>query len=458
MPTLRPAQLAALQPLRSRWIHADPLGSGKTPVTLHWLRRHGAGRVLIVVPSNVVRQWERQASVWYPDLRTVVVPKGTLTTARRNALASLRQTRGPVAYITNYALFRQDADALTTAAWDAVVFDEAHRLKNRASLLHRAATKTAHRTELLDLVTGSPILNTAEEAWSLLHLIDPRRWRSFWRWAERYFVIESTTFYGRLARPITRVLHPKPGALEEMRAELEPYLVMRPEHVMLPDLTETEHLLYELDMSPAERRLYDSMLRRSWMRTESAETVFAPNAVARITRLRQLASDWSAALSSMNTLGTKLKAVLELLEDLGEERAVVFTGFRATANRLRDELGEQAVTVHGGLSEEDRETAKRAFISGEARVFVATYGAAAEGTDGLQYAAHHVILLDHDWVPEIVRQAIGRLRRDGQTRPVIVHHVALRDSIDQTIAAAHAAKTDVINAITGRTDREVLGL
>lgn len=457
MPELRPAQQAALEPLRDRWIHADPLGSGKTPVTLRWLEAHGVDRTLLVVPSNTVRQWERQARIWYPELHTFVVPKGSTPKQRAAAFAGLQRANGPAAYVTNYALFRQDQHRLASwYGWDAVVFDEAHRLKGRTSLLHKAAAKVAHRARLLDLVTNSPILNSAEETWALLHLIDPRRWRSFWRWAAEHFHIEQTTFYGKLARPITRVLDPKPGALEMMRHELAPWLVMRPEEVMLPNLEEAEHLFYEIDMTSEERRMYDSMLRHSWMRNENAEVVFAPNQVSKITRLRQLASDWSSALGEMKAPGSKIKAVLELLEDIHPQQALVFVNFRATADRLCELLGDLAAPFHGDIGEEEREEAKGSFIAGDTRVLVATYGAAAEGTDGLQYAAHHVILLDHDWVPEMVRQAIGRLRRDGQAHKVIVHHFALRNTIDQTIAAAHEAKVEIIEAITGRSAREVL--
>jgi SNF2 family DNA or RNA helicase len=448
-----------LEPLRDRFIHADPLGSGKTPVGLRWLQAQETQRALLVVPSNVVRQWERQAKIWFPELDVVAVPKGSTKKQRLAAREYVAQADGPVAYVTNYALFREDQAALVAGGWDTALFDEAHRLKGRTSLLHKAATMIARRVKNIDLVTGSPILNSAEETWSLLHLIDPYKWRSFWRWAGEHFYIEQTTFYGKLPRPITRIVGPKPGALEAIRDELGPLLVMRDESEVLPDLEAAEHIYYELDMSPAERRLYDSMLKKSWLQTDDGDVVFAPNQVSKITRLRQLASDWSSVLGEQEKPGTKVLAVLELLEDILPQQAVIFVNFRSAANLVLKVLTDRAIAaaaIHGGIEEHAREAVKESFIAGDIKVLVATYGAAAEGVDGLQHAAHHVILLDHDWVPEIVNQAIGRLRRDGQRHKVIVHHFSLLDTVDQTVAAAHESKQEVADIITGRRLREVL--
>lgn len=451
---LRPLQQEALEPLRDRWVHGDPPGAGKTPVGLRWAQSHGIGRILIVAPSNVVRHWARLGPAWYEGLQTVVVPKGSKPAVRAQAIKELRTVSAdtPVAYITSYALFREDDQHLATWPWDGVIFDEAHRLKNRSSILHQGAAKIAHRTPLMELSTGSPIMNDAEEAWSYLHLMEPKRYRSFWRWAGEHFWIEQTTFHGKVARPVTRILGPKEGALEAIAEEFGERLVARPEHVILPHLDAPVRIVYEIDLSPAERRLYTSLSKHGWMK-EDDQLVVAPNVVAKRTRLRQMISDWSSALAGMDKPGSKVLALAELVEDLGDEPLLVFVAFKATADavvtRLRQD-GVVAATFTGDDDEDAREAALEGFAAGRVQVLIGTYGALAEGTDGLQHTAHHVALLDHDDLPEIERQAIRRLLRDGQTHQVIVHDFVAPDTVDQDIAEAHAEKVLTANTVLRR--------
>lgn len=455
MPELRPLQQEALEPLRSRWCHADPPGSGKTPVGLSWLKAHGTARALIVCPSNVVRHWERLADIWYPGQVVTAVPKGTAPSKRATAFM-----RSFDIYVTSYSLFTADAERLALADWDAVIFDEAHRLRGRKTLVHAAAAKVAHRTPLVDLSTGSPILNHAEEAWSMLHLLDPKNHRGFWKWAGKHFTIEETDFHGTLARAITRIMAPKPGALEAIAAEFGQSLVMRSEELMLPMLEDPEHVTYEVDLSASERRIYDSLVKHSWAVTDGAALI-TPNEVSKMTRLRQMASDWSSALGEeVGEKGSKVAAAVELIQDLHPNPVLVFVSFKATADALARALKLKSINARlftGDQDEDDRTAALESFERGATHVLIGTYGALAEGTDGLQHTSHHVVLLDHDWTPEIERQAIGRLRRDGQLHRVVVHHIIARDTIDQTVADAHVQKTEVADALLGRTLSSAVG-
>lgn len=449
---LRDLQQQALEPLRDRWVHGDPPGAGKTPVGLRWLRAHGAKRALIVAPSNVVGHWARLGPDWYQGIRPVTAPKGTKPADRQRARVEFDGLTGPKAYITSYALFREDEAAMVEGSWDAVIFDEAHRLKNRTTLLHKGAEKIARRVPLMDLSTGSPILNDAEETWSYLHLMDPKKYKSFWRWAGEHFNIEQTTFYGKLPRPITRITGPKEGALEAIAAEFGPRLVQRPEHVILPHLTTPSRIVYEVELSAEERRAYDGIAKHGWTRDELGGLLTTPNVLAKNVRLRQLASDWSSALDTAKA-GSKIEAMSELVQDLGHQPLLVFVSFKATAMALLQRLGRDGVmatTYTGDDDEAARAAALADFAAGRAQVLVGTYGALAEGTDGLQFVSHHVALLDHDWVPEIERQAIRRLHRDGQTLQVMVHDFVARNTIDQDIAEAHAEKVLTANTVLGR--------
>ena len=450
MAQLRELQEEALNPLRTRWVHGDPPGSGKTPMGLTWLRRHNAMYSLIVCPSSVVSHWARLCEEWFPEAVIIPVYKGDSPEVRAQAEELLLCSRRAV-FITTYALFRQDADWVATYDWDAVIFDEAHRLKNRSTLLHRYAAKVAHRTKLLSLSTGSVSMGDADEIWSFLHLMDPRHYKSFWRWADERFIIETTTFHGRLARPITRITKPMDGALERIRDELAPWLVQRSEAVMLPHVDTPVEMVYTVELSAAERRAYDSMLKHSWTQFDSGDVMSAPIQIARDQRLRQLASDWGK-WSGADSAGSRVTAVAELIGDLGDKSVLVFTSFKDTADGVQIALKKAGITsalFTGDCDDDEREAAKAAFCSGVAQVLIGTYATLAEGVDGLQSASHHVVLADMDWSPEIERQAVRRLARDGQELQVIVHRFIVPGTTDDDMLAVHERKQHVADTVLG---------
>jgi SNF2 family DNA or RNA helicase len=66
-------------------------------------------------------------------------------------------------------------------------------------------------------------------------------------------------------------------------------------------------------------------------------------------------------------------------------------------------------------------------------------------------AARRAIFLESDWTPAALDQAVARLQRAGQTRPVHVSLLSVADSIDQRVASIVARKRVVINQLFGET-------
>lgn len=417
---------------------------------LTWLVEQDAKRALIVAPARVLGHWECLVPEW-----TALNPVLGMGTPAGRAQARLHVAVHGGALIVGYETMRQDADLLIKQPWDAIIFDEAHRLKGRKNLVHKAAVKLARRCPLIDLATGSPILNDAEEAWSLLHLLDPKRYSSFWRWAHEYFHVTQSDFNGKSRFAVALVGDPKPGALEAIAAEVGTALVMRDEDYLLPELPKLIEYDYHVDMLPEEATAYESMLKHHWLRTSTGTNVIASNVVAQMTRLRQLASDFGGLIDT-DQPGSKVETAAAVIKDIGEP-CLVLTSFKHTARKLQEQLGRRASCFVGEMPEAWLEGAKAGFIAGTIDTLIGTYGVIREGVDGLQHAAHHVVLLDHEWTPELNRQAIARLRRYGQQSPeVVVHHIVLRDSIDQTVALANERKQKVIDAIVGKPVNDVL--
>lgn len=461
MPALRPMQQAVLEPLRDRFIHADPPGTGKTPVGWRWLSAHESARALLVVPRNVLRHWEKLAGIWAPEFTTAVVPIKTTKPKRLDIMSGLYDVGGPKALIIPYSVLREDIDALIAFRFDAFLADEAHKLKNRTAQVTKAAAKLSWRSSVVDLTTASPLLNHPDEAWTHMHFIDRHRWPSYHRWVDEHFWTSYTDFHGKLPRPVKQIGDPKPGALEAIRAEFGDMLIMRDEDDLgmeMPDLVE---IPLEVDLTPPERRVYDSMAKHFWLQ-EGELVVFAPNEVSKITRLRQLVSDWSEVLDNEVTDdGTKVQAACELIETELENRSVVvFAQFKGTVRRIVARLRKAGITAAaytGDQDDDEREEVKADFVDRRVQVLVGTDATMAEGLDGLQHVSNHMIVLDPDWVPEIRNQKIGRLKRDGQPEPVVyVYYILARNTVDQMVEVSRENKKSVIDVVVGHSLREVL--
>jgi SNF2 family DNA or RNA helicase len=165
-------------------------------------------------------------------------------------------------------------------------------------------------------------------------------------------------------------------------------------------------------------------------------------------RHRQLASEWSALNEGLSA-GTKVQTVVRLVQDIAEP-VVVFTAFKATARRLAEQVAAVGVTpvlFTGDETPEDRRRARDQFVAGQADVIIGTFGTMCEGVDGLQQVARHVVLLDRDWTPARNQQAVARVQRDGQTRPVVVHEIVAADTVDDILTDILDAKTTLLAQI-----------
>jgi non-specific serine/threonine protein kinase len=435
-------QLDAIQTIagQRRVIYSDPPGTRKTATTVVGLAAADAGPTLVVAPLGVCQHWDDEYARWSTRKRVLGTGSGV---ARARARQEARLVGADL--ILNYEAARIDIDELIAMGFKGLVLDEAHRVKERDSKTFKALAKIARRSEHFVAVTGTPLLNAAEELWAYLHMIDPQAYSSFWRWAREHFEVEQTTFWGKLPRPITIVGDLKDGHAELLQEELADVMIVRPLEELLPDLPQMQGpMIVSVKLSDAEREMYDSMSRRFWMQ-DGDKVIYAANEVAKITRLRQLASDWGTMLAEQGELGSKVLETGRLIGQI-DGQVLVFTAYRNTAEQIAKLVDGALVTGAETKPQRAREIAR--FTSGETRVLVGTIGAIGEGVDGLQ-VAHQVIMVDRDWTPARNEQAIARLLRSGQRRDVVVRYIVAENTVDEHVARALARKQSVIDAVTG---------
>ena len=401
---LRPYQRVGANFLvkRCRSILADNAGMGKTCqaiLSVETSKWHNT--VLVLCPKSLLGVWRDEITKW-SVLRMPVTIVETKTRARQVAA----YTAGWL--VCSYDTLRRE-DILATRNWDWVICDESQILKNRETKAYRAVSQLKSRR--IAFLTGTPMGNGPHELWTMLHLIDPKRYSSYWRFRDMFCEYDPWEQHVR----VTGVRHP-----DLLRKELAPRMLQRKKEDVLKQLPPKTMQRIPLGLNPKQENYYDEMAKYALVTLTTGNVLDALVPIAQLGRLRQI-------LSTPATLGladdsSKLDAALDLIQGT-DEKVVVFTLFRATVQALCTRLVKAQVPcvyLWGGLTLDEIDAAKH-HLETDARVLVATL---QTGGVGLTLtAASTCIFIDQHYNPEKQEQAQDRLHRISQTKPVTVYNL-----------------------------------
>ena len=437
------AAQTALRRMRGRAILADEVGLGKTieaGLVLSELRMRGlADRTLVVTPAGLVEQWREELERKFGLPTTIAGRDGwNQGTDRAIVLASLAAAR------------RDPLKArLLAHEWDAIVFDEAHRVRAPGSASGKLAR--ALRTRYLLLLTATPVENRLQDLYEMVSMVAP----------------------GLLGTPAQfRQRHGSPGAdptstprnVAALRARTREVMIRHRRSevaLMLP-----QRLAETLLVTPAadEAQLYADLTARIRQQARGATSS------ARLT-LRTLArlagSGPSAVGATLAKMGwtdlagraaaiSRSEKTAVLVNKLSQyvergERVLVFTGFRQTLDHLTEQVRAAGIPTgiyHGSLSRTAKEQAITAFRD-EVPVLLSTESA-GEGRN-LQFC-HVMINLDLPWNPMQIEQRLGRLHRIGQQHDVVVSNLVARGTIEENVLRVLEAKINLFELVVGELD------
>lgn len=180
------AALFALQtPYLRGVILADEVGLGKTieagiVLSQYWAERKR--RVLIVAPSSLRQQWQQEL------MEKFLIPSDLLTSQNATVKLSASSQAQPEVLICSYE-FALRYEAKLTRAWDLVIMDEAHRLRNHwtgKAKIAEAVTHIVQGASKAVLLTATPLQNRLEELYGLVSVFEPGYFYSLDAFRERY--------------------------------------------------------------------------------------------------------------------------------------------------------------------------------------------------------------------------------------------------------------------------------
>lgn len=435
-----------LRVFRGRALLADEVGLGKTIEAVMVLREYQlrgmARRVLILVPAPLVRQWagelEAKAGI---SFRTTEDPQLDADPA-----AFFRGDGLVVASISK-ARSARVAPHVKETPWDLVIVDEAHHVKNRATLAWKLIDSLESR--FLLLLTATPLETDLEELYNLVTLLKPGQFQTPAAFKAQFVDKKNPT---------------SPRNRERLRALLGEVMVRNTRAtcgLKLPPRFVTTSVV---EPSPAEARLYEGVVE--FVRAEAAA---GHRGMLAQTLLLEAGSSAEAVQATLERTGetkgstrqlvTLAKAVqtsrkLEHLKSLLQahgNHALIFTRYRATVQaivRALDHAGVGYEAFHGGMT-----TAEKAAALGRFRdrrcVLVAT-DVGGEGQN-LQHC-HTLVNFDIPWNPMLLEQRIGRLHRMGQEREVHVYNLAQKGSAEERLLDVLDRRVHLFELVVGEMD------
>jgi superfamily II DNA or RNA helicase len=440
--TLRPYQrrglswLAQMCELGLGGCLADDMGLGKTVqvIALHLHRRPlAAGPTLVVCPTSLLGNWQRELTRFAPD-----VPVRRYHGGGRH----LERLAADEMVLVTYGVVRRDRAVLAEVDWGLVVADEAQHAKNPLSRTARElrAIPAPARVAL----TGTPVENRLTELWSILDWTTPgllgpleRFRRSVAVPVERYRDADATERLARVVRPfLLRRRKSDPGIAPE-----------------LPAKTETDRVV---PLTAEQATLYEAVVRETLAKIASSEGIERRGLVlGLLTALKQICNHPAQYLREAVPLpgrSGKLAALDELLEVILDEgeAALVFSQYVEMCRLIRAHLADRGVPtvfLHGRVPARRREELVARFQDGGAPVFLLSLKAGGVGLNLTR--ATHVVHYDRWWNPAVEDQATDRAYRIGQDRPVQVHRLVTEGTLEDRIAALLASKRSLAEAVVG---------
>ncbi len=429
-----------------RCLIGDDMGLGKTIEAIgavEIMARHfGVERVLVVCPTSLKHQWEREIA------RVIDRPVRVIGGFRRGREEEFRAES--FYKITNYDTVHRDLDL--TAAWspDLVILDEAQRIKNWNTRTARSVKKIASPYAIV--LTGTPLENRLEELVSIVQFVDQNRLGPTFRFLHDHQILDE---FGKVVGYRN---------LDGIGKTLAPVLIRRRKDEVLHQLPERLEKRFFLPMRPQqmdhheENRQIVAKLVAKWRRFRFLSEADQRRLLIALQNMR-MACDSTYLLDQRTDHGTKADELATLLDEIFESpdtKAVIFSQWLRMHEVLVRRLERRKwshVLFHGGVeSAKRKELIDRFREDPRCRAFLST-DAGSVGLN-LQHATV-VVNVDLPWNPAILEQRIGRVHRLGQTRPVQVVSFVAKGTIEEGMLSVLEFKRSLFAGVLDGGEREV---
>ncbi|HPI03227.1 MAG TPA: DEAD/DEAH box helicase [Candidatus Goldiibacteriota bacterium] len=427
------------------------MGTGKTLCDIVDTLKSQAYPWLIITRNGVKINWAREIQKWTGHADTVLL-EGTLN--KKVSLLNAGMKRGDRYYILNFESLRGMSAHLIKYRWGKLSLDESSSVKSPTAVCTNYANVVRQQAQRVRLLTGTPTGGSPLDLFSQFYILNPAilgfypRPRSkkpissaFYPFKHAHAEIELQYHYNRKHESIRRDDSGRPiyKNVDVILQKIAPYsFTIKKEDCL--DLPEQVIMSRYVDMHEEQERIYKELAAESVADIPENETMSVANALARMVRLQQVLGGnvvLDEDRGERRIPENKTSAVFDILEEIGDNKAVVWCRFKAEIKYLQSELnraGYNVLTYYGDT--EDRDETYGQILAGNYDVVVAN---AQSGGLGLDFTtANYSIYYSRSFNLIEYQQSRDRIYRMGQnkkvTQIILITNGTLEVMLDKSLA------------------------
>jgi len=439
-------------------ILADEMGLGKTLQTISFIGYLRFvcginGPHLVAVPKSTLDNWKREFERWIPEI-DVFVLQGAKEERHQLISERLVDEKFDVC-ITSYEMILREKSHLKKFAWEYIIIDEAHRIKNEESSLSQIIRMFNSRNRLL--ITGTPLQNNLHELWALLNFLLPDVFgdsEAFDQWFNNQDEDQDTV-------------------VQQLHRVLRPFLLRRVKNDVEKSLLPKKEINLYVGMSKMQKDWYRKILEKDIDAVNNAagKKESKTRLLNIVMQLRKCCNhpylfDGAEPGPPYTTdehlvyNATKMVMLDQLLKRMQAQgsRVLIFSQMSRVLDILEDYSvmrGFQYCRIDGSTAHEDRIAAIDDYNKPESEKFLFLLTTRAGGLGINLTTADIVVLFDSDWNPQADLQAMDRAHRIGQKKQVVVYRFVTENAIEEKVLerAAQKLRLDQLVIQQGRSQQ-----
>ena len=440
-------------------ILADEMGLGKTLQTIAFLGylRYVVGITgphLVVVPKSTLDNWNREFTRWIPDINVLIL-QGAKDERHELINERLIDEKFDVC-VTSYEMILREKAHLKKFAWEYIIIDEAHRIKNEESSLAQIIRLFNSRNRLL--ITGTPLQNNLHELWALLNFLLPDVFgdsEAFDSWFMNQDADQDT-----VVQQLHRVL--RPFLLRRVKSDVEKSLLPKKEINLYVGMSEMQVKWYK-NILEKDIDAVNGAAGKKESKTRLLNIVMQLRKCCNHPYLFDGAEPGPPYTTDEHLVDNAAKMVMldKLLKKVQEQgsRVLIFSQMSRVLDILEDYSvmrGFQYCRIDGSTAHEDRIAAIDEYNKEGSEKFLFLLTTRAGGLGINLTSADIVVLFDSDWNPQADLQAMDRAHRIGQTKQVMVFRFVTENAIEEKVLqrAAQKLRLDQLVIQQGRAQQQ----